>query len=438
MQPFKDIEELLIPISRKAPAGDDLRYDMVYDQIKTARHSDDALSQGEWQTEIKKSDWKLVISLCMETLKSRSKDLNIAAWLTEALLHHEGFNGLNSGITFIRKLLETYWKELHPAIEDGDPDFRIAALTFLNEKLPADVFKIPLCDPNRTRGFSFNNWQETKLFGPVPADDKEAKKRRQALIEEGKTTHEDFNAAVNDSSINYYSDLKNQLSESAGRIMELDQLINQLFSPDPPGLNKLLDAVEACRQLINKIYKEKQRSEVPQQEEIPSSIEKSFAPESDPQLSTIQLPDDIEERLLSNIHAVSDITTTERELWDIVSGKLNNGQLKSALDRLLAAAALAPSVRGKNRFLLLLAKLCLKAGRADLARPIVEKLYTLIETLQLDQWEHPAWIADVIETLYRCLTEHDDEETERAQQLFETLCTLNATKAAAYRRKSTT
>ena len=92
MQLPNELEKLLAPISQEAPAGEDLRYDMVYDQIKTARYSDDALSQGEWQTEIKKADWKLVIYLCRETLKSRSKDLNIAAWLTEAQLYHEGFS----------------------------------------------------------------------------------------------------------------------------------------------------------------------------------------------------------------------------------------------------------------------------------------------------------------------------------------------------------
>jgi type VI secretion system protein ImpA len=90
-------------------------------------------------------------------------------------------------------------------------------------------------------------------------------------------------------------------------------------------------------------------------------------------------------------------------------------------------------MREKNRYLLLLAKLCLKANRPDLARPIVEKLYALIDTLKLEQWEHPAWIADVIETLYRCLAKSDEGQTERTKELFEKLCTLNITKAAVYR-----
>jgi type VI secretion system protein ImpA len=123
----------------------------------------------------------------------------------------------------------------------------------------------------------------------------------------------------------------------------------------------------------------------------------------------------------------------EKQMWCTVTTRLKKGDLKSALDQLLAAASLAPSVREKNRFLLLLAKLCLKANRPDLARPIVEKLYTLIETLKLEQWEHPAWIAEVIETLYRCLGKDDESQTQQARELFEKLCTLNITKAAVYR-----
>ena len=66
-------------------------------------------------------------------------------------------------------------------------------------------------------------------------------------------------------------------------------------------------------------------------------------------------------------------------------------------------------------------------------RPVAEQLYALIGTLQLEQWEHPAWIAEVIETLYRCLDADEAGAKERTKELFEKLCTLNITRAAAYR-----
>ncbi|MBI5062904.1 MAG: type VI secretion system protein TssA, partial [Desulfatitalea sp.] len=52
---------------------------------------------------------------------------------------------------------------------------------------------------------------------------------------------------------------------------------------------------------------------------------------------------------------------------------------------------------------------------------------------QLDKWEPPAWIADVVDTLFRCLAAAKQIETERARMLFQKLCMLDVTKAAAYR-----
>jgi type VI secretion system protein ImpA len=135
----------------------------------------------------------------------------------------------------------------------------------------------------------------------------------------------------------------------------------------------------------------------------------------------------------SKHNAISDISEEEKKTWLKVASRAGNGHLKGALDQLMAAAALAPSVRQKNRYLLLVAKLCVRAGRYDLAKPIAEQLYELIETLDLEKWEHPAWIAEVIETLYRCLDSDSNGQSERAVQLFQKLCTLNITKAATFR-----
>jgi type VI secretion system protein ImpA len=88
-----------------------------------------------------------------------------------------------------------------------------------------------------------------------------------------------------------------------------------------------------------------------------------------------------------------------------------------------------------NRFKLLMARLCLKAERPDLARPIAEELYALIEELHLDRWESPVWIAEVLDALYQCLTagEPSDDDMNRARILFQKLCTTDVTKALTHK-----
>jgi type VI secretion system protein ImpA len=433
MKPCINIEQLLAPIPGKHSAGDDMRYTGVYDKIKAARRSDDLLSRGEWQTDVQTADWKAVIVLCSQALTHQSKDLQIAAWLTEALLHQHGYQGLATGLQLTIKLLEKYWDILYPQIDGGDLDYRVGPMVFLNEKLPGTVCQAAICDPTHTKGYSYYAWEESCMVGLDQNLDKEQQVRRQKMVADGKVTAEAFGAAVNASSISFYKELMRQLEQCRLNLNVLDDIVNKKFSPDPPGFSKLGEAVDACFHLTDRIYKDKQKSEIIPEEDMEAHTVQTIS--GDTAIEEKDEPINLQMELYPNPgrHAISDISKAEKEMWQTVCTKLEKGDLKSALDRLLAAASLSPSVREKNRFLLLLAKLCLKAERPDLARPIVEQLYTLIDTLKLEQWEHPAWIAEVTETLYRCLENNDDGQTERTKKLFEKLCTLNITKAAAYR-----
>ena len=145
--PF-DIDQLLSPISADQPAGVELRYEAVYDQLRELRREDDAtLPQGVWKSEPKKADWRAVESVCLETLKTQSKDLQIAAWLLEAWVHLYGFEGAAEGLRLMNSLCAGFWDNLHPTIEGDDAEFRIAPLVWLNRKLPTDLKLLPLTAP---------------------------------------------------------------------------------------------------------------------------------------------------------------------------------------------------------------------------------------------------------------------------------------------------
>src|SRR5579863_4238311 len=105
-------EDILAPISGENPSGVDLRYDtklLIFDKIKEARRQDDELNLGAWQSERKTANWPLVLKLTQETLATSSKDLQLAAYLTEALLQTERFAGLRQGLDLIYRLLNEFW-----------------------------------------------------------------------------------------------------------------------------------------------------------------------------------------------------------------------------------------------------------------------------------------------------------------------------------------
>jgi type VI secretion system protein ImpA len=118
-----DLNALVAPISGDNPAGESVRYAGVYDAIQEARRADDELPMGDWQREAKSADWLGVIKLSTEALATKTKDLQIAVWLAEALVKRHGFAGLRDGLRVLRELQETFWDGLYPEVEDGDLSF---------------------------------------------------------------------------------------------------------------------------------------------------------------------------------------------------------------------------------------------------------------------------------------------------------------------------
>lgn len=94
-----DMEAILQPIPGENPAGEDLRYAPVYEEIREARRSEDPLAMGDWQRELKTADWSRVVTLATEALSTKTKDLQIAAWLCEALVMTGGFGDLSRGFS---------------------------------------------------------------------------------------------------------------------------------------------------------------------------------------------------------------------------------------------------------------------------------------------------------------------------------------------------
>jgi len=142
----EQLEILLQPISKELPCGPALRYDPIFTEIRLAREEDDpSLPMGNWERPLKRADWALIESRSVAMLSSRSKDLQIAAWLLEAWVRQDGFDGLYRGLSLIDRLVRQLWEPLHPMIEDNDEDARVAPLEWLNESLSATLrLHVPL------------------------------------------------------------------------------------------------------------------------------------------------------------------------------------------------------------------------------------------------------------------------------------------------------
>jgi len=128
-----DTASLLSPISPDKPAGIDLRRaqmnDHPLDKVKKERFQEDPLTLPAG-TEPRKINWHAVQEGCRVVLTRHSKDLEAAAYLTEALVRIDGLPGLERGLEIVKGLVETFWPTLHPGAPSAeDPELMPALRT---------------------------------------------------------------------------------------------------------------------------------------------------------------------------------------------------------------------------------------------------------------------------------------------------------------------
>jgi len=439
-----DADTLLAPLPGDNPAGEDQRYDQAYDVIKEARKEVITYDpEGKPNVE-KKADWNKVVALSIDALTQKTKDLQIAAWLTEALLITENFEGFNVGLKIINGLFEKYWENLYPPIEEDDLEFRAAPLEFMNEKISPIIKSIPVTDPKATDRISYQQWQESRTVGyekdilnKYGDVDENKKKIRDEMIEEGKMPAEQVDGVLSKCPVSFYELIAKHLMTTKVELKRLNHLVDEKFGSHAPRLSDLLNVIEDFERVILKLLEEKggyaPEKESSAQEAAPITSVESGAGEATESLS---MPGPTAQIAVSPVKTTvfSEPGINEYALWQAALQTLKLTGIKNALNQLLTASNSAPSARDRNRCRLLMVKLCLKAGRPDLSRPIIEELYTLMEELHLDRWESPIWISEVIDAFYQCLTrgEHSDEDLSKAKMMLQKLCTLDVTKAIPY------
>jgi type VI secretion system protein ImpA len=256
--PLRD--DLLEPVADANPSGPSLRYDRVYDQIKEARtEEDDSLPMGDWQRAAKRADFNLVIKLAGDALATRSKDLQLLAWLTEAHLRREGIAILPSCLRLFLAMQEQFWETLHPEIEDGDSGLRAVPIEWMANRVSVLLYSVPL-----TRaGYSFHTYRESRAVGyeadVVHNDTK--REARDAAVAAGKLTAEAFDSALATTPKSFYVETENALAESLDLLHRLAEFCEVHYGADGPSLGRLEQAIEEVKRGVAVLLQEKRKTD---------------------------------------------------------------------------------------------------------------------------------------------------------------------------------
>jgi len=243
-----DLEALLQPIDADNPAGADPResdqlvnpYVELKDSRAEARSAErrafetvDDLAEATAALQAVISDWANLKDDAVRLLSESTKDLHVAAMLTEALVRAEGFAGLRDGFALMTGLVTHFWDTITPpAEEDGVRDTvePIAQLNGIDTEGPLlhHLRKVPLTD--RSVG-EYAFWHQ-----------------RMAEIGSASFTTGEIENAMRRLPPGDLKARYTALQEAAAAAAELDRVLTATCGGDAPSLARVreeLDAIEA-------------------------------------------------------------------------------------------------------------------------------------------------------------------------------------------------
>lgn len=235
------------PISEDEPAGVSLSFAMreKFEELRKEINPDAyAPDDPRRPTEPKFADWPGIESLCKELLIEKSKDLQIAARLIEALTKIYGFGGMRDGLHLSRLLCVLCWDRLHPEIEDPDEDREVRAGPFnwlddpiKSARFPTSVMMIPILFHDG-KGYSYMDWKASQDGKSSITPEMIEKAMLHTSREQVQLIYDDTTACLQETTL-------------------LTQALEKKMGSDAPALSMLRPAINDVRKLLDQILQKK-------------------------------------------------------------------------------------------------------------------------------------------------------------------------------------
>ncbi|WP_096086444.1 type VI secretion system protein TssA [Agaribacterium haliotis] len=251
-------------IADDQPTGPDPRENpsptSTYQQVKGERAAARAAERNsihDGSSNEAAQHWQAIINLAPGLLAKESKDLEVASWLTEALVRKNGFQGLRDGAKTIHLLLTNFWDGLYPEPDEDGIETRVAPLSGLNGEGAEGVLIAPIRKVEITEGQSigpFSLWQYQQALNNQKMADEDARERSIAKLG---FSVEDIEKAVGESSSEFFINIRDDLDECLTLFKEIGTLLDEHCGHDAPSVRNITDILDECRGAVNHLGRNK-------------------------------------------------------------------------------------------------------------------------------------------------------------------------------------
>ena len=254
-----DLEAILAPLAGDPPTGADLRQDYtpnsIYFRLRDARAG---ARDAERQAETQEGDdgltalWRPVATLAIGALKSNAKDLEVATWLTEALVRIAGLRGLAAGASVIAGLVDRYWEGVFPMPDEHGMETRLAAVAGLSGQgadgtLMQPLRKITLF--RRPDGSPFSVWQYQATLELSAISDPA---RRAQRVEAGIVPFDEVEKEARLAGAAHWSAQRGVLAETLACWKEMERVLDEKAGQASPSGNRVRELLQLMLEISSR------------------------------------------------------------------------------------------------------------------------------------------------------------------------------------------
>jgi type VI secretion system protein ImpA len=255
-----DLASLLAPLEAgDQGAGTNLREDYsaasLYQRLRDARASaraEERARDADGDSDAPEAPgWRDVFSTGQKALSSQTKDLEIAAWLTEALVRMHGLPGLTAGAKLMTGLCEGFWDALFPLPDEDGLELRASPVGGLSGSsadgtIMQPLRKLPLFRRTDGTRVGLYQWEQSEQVAVL--DDERREARYAAGAFELKTL--EVEAKIDKG---YLIGVGRQTAQAIEAWRELDQTLDRHFGSEAPSIRKVGVLLDRMYEVIGRL-----------------------------------------------------------------------------------------------------------------------------------------------------------------------------------------